>query len=210
MSAMIRRRIVVGFLLAGTLAVAAACSAPSSSSLSPTAPTVASLSAVSGEGTSGPTGLCPDGTKPDPVTGQCVPPPPPPPPPPKGDEGCTPGYWKANVRKGGAEWALAGYAPSQAVGTVFVAGPFDSATLLQALEFGGGPGVAGATRILLRAAVAAVLNAASGGVAYPWSVSAIVAAVNNAIAGADRAAILALASQLDGFNNLGCPLDNSN
>ena len=141
--------------------------------------------------------------------GECVPPPPPPPPPP-GTDGCTPGYWKANVKKGASEWALAGYSPAQLVGSVFAAGSFNSATLLEALEFGGGSGVSGATRILLRAAVAAVLNAASPGVGYPMSVASIVSDVNAAIATADRGAILALASSLDAANNLGCPLNNSN
>ena len=95
-------------------------------------------------------------------------------------------------------------------GTVFAAGSFNSSTLLEALEFGGGSGVSGATRILLRAAVAAVLNAANSGVGYPASVATIVSDVNAAIATADRGAILALASSLDATNNLGCPLNNSN
>ena len=92
---------------------------------------------------------------------------------------------------------------------MFVAGAYNGSTLLQALEFGGGAGVSGATQNLLRAAVAAVLNAASPGVAYPRSRASIVAAVNSAIASGNRDTMLALASALDADNNLGCPLDNS-
>jgi len=127
-----------------------------------------------------------------------------------GDQGCTPGYWKANVKKGASEWTLAGLSPTARVDSVFAAGAaYNGSTLLAALEFGGGAGVSGATQNLLRAAVAAVLNAASPGVAYPRSRASIVAAVNSAIASGNRAAMLALASALDADNNLGCPLNNS-
>jgi len=175
----------------------AACSGSPSSSLSPTSP---SSSAVGGSAS-----ILVDPPPPEcnPLKETCEPP------PQIGDQGCTPGYWKANVKKGATEWALAGLAPTQTVGTVFVAGSFNSSTLLEALEFGGGPGVSGATQNLLRAAVAAVLNAASPGVEYPRSRSAIVAAVNAAIASGNRAAILQLAGELDADNNRGCPLSNS-
>ena len=136
-------------------------------------------------------------------------PPPPPPPPPPGDQGCTPGYWKANVKKGAGEWALAGYSPAQTVGSAgFAAGSFNGDSLLEALEYGGGSGVDGATRNLLRAAVAALLNAANPTVEYPRTAASIIADVNAAIAGGDRAAILALAGALDADNNLGCPINN--
>ena len=82
-------------------------------------------------------------------------------------------------------------------------------TLLQALELGGGTGVAGATQNLLRAAVAALLNAANGDVDYPFSAAAIVTEVNLAIASGNRVNILSLASLLDSNNNLGCPIDIS-
>ena len=66
-------------------------------------------------------------------------------------DGKTPGFWKNHLD------AWTGYAPSQLVSSVFSGAnaPQASATLLQALEFNGGSGVAGAERILLRAAVAA-------------------------------------------------------
>jgi hypothetical protein len=81
-----------------------------------------------------------------------------------------------------------------------------SATLADALAFKGGSTIDGAAQILLRAAVAAVLNAASPDISYPLTVTQIVNQVNAALATGDRGTILALASQLDGDNNLGCPI----
>jgi hypothetical protein len=82
----------------------------------------------------------------------------------------------------------------------------DDATLLEALSFQGGPTVADAAQILLRAAVAALLNAASPNVDYPLTVDQVIAEVNSALSSGDRAVILAEATRLDAFNNLGCPL----
>lgn len=119
-----------------------------------------------------------------------------------GREGCTPGYWKNHTE------AWEGYSPSQPLSSVFTATPaqYGSTTLLQALSFNGGSGVDGASRILLRAAVAAVLNAAHGDVAYQYSSDLIIRRVNAALASGDRATILALAADLDAANNGGCPL----
>jgi hypothetical protein len=128
------------------------------------------------------------------------------PPVPTGDEGCSPGYWKNHTRS----WAAAGYSPSQSTSSVFSAagayGSLGSQSLLQSIQGGGGPGATGAAKILLRAAVAALLNAAHPGVDYTRTAAAIVSDVNAALAGGDRDAMLALASALDDDNNLGCPL----
>ena len=83
----------------------------------------------------------------------------------------------------------------------------DNRTLLQALNFQGGTTTLAAARILLRAAVAALLNAASPDVDYPLTVAQVIAQVNAALASGDRSTMLSLANQLDQFNNLGCPLD---
>jgi hypothetical protein len=82
-------------------------------------------------------------------------------------------------------------------------------TLLEALDVSGGGGntLTGASRTLLRAAVAALLNASSNGVNYPISTAKIISDVNEALASGDRNTILTLAGTLDGYNNLGCPLD---
>jgi hypothetical protein len=133
-----------------------------------------------------------------------------------GNEGCTPGYWKNHPES----WQEAGRAapntpltydhPSTAfppfAPTFDLDGDGDADTFLDALNYKGGSGVAGAERILLRAAVAAWLNAAHEGVGYPLRRAALVAEVNAAIESGDRQTMLALAAELDRLNNLGCPL----
>jgi hypothetical protein len=125
---------------------------------------------------------------------------------PPGQEGCTPGFWKQPQHLDA--WVT--YSPGQTLESVFdVPDAFglDNVTLLAALDFEGGPTTADAAEVLLRQAVAALLNAASPDVDYPLTEAQIIAAVNAALASGDRATILALAEQLDTFNNLFCPLD---
>jgi hypothetical protein len=84
---------------------------------------------------------------------------------------------------------------------------YDNTTLLEALNFGGGSGVAGGARILLRSAVAALLNSSSPDVDYTMTTAEVIAAVNAALASGSRATMLTLAAELDTDNNLGCPLN---
>lgn len=127
-----------------------------------------------------------------------------------GNQGCTPGYWKNHT----SNWQE--YTPSTKVKFNFtipasLASFVGNETFLQALQGGGGPGVNGAVTILLRAAVAADLNAAHEGVGYPYrrfvEPFQIQAQVNAALASLDRDTMLALATVLDDANNLGCPLN---
>jgi hypothetical protein len=125
---------------------------------------------------------------------------------PPGEEGCTPGFWKQPQHLD--SWVT--YSPDQTLESVFdVPDAFglDNVTLLAALDFEGGPTTADAAEVLLRQAVAALLNAASPDVDYPLTEAEIIAAVNAALASGDRDTILALAEELDTFNNLFCPLD---
>lgn len=128
-------------------------------------------------------------------------------PEPTGDEGCTPGYWKNHTDS----WAGTGYSPGQTAGSVFsgasVFPSLASKTLLQTLQGGGGSGAEGAARILLRAAVAALLNAGHSGVDYTQTTAEILADVNAALSSGDRDTMLDLAAELDSDNNLGCPLN---
>ncbi len=119
-------------------------------------------------------------------------------------EGCTPGFWKNHPDI----WP-APYKPSQTVGSVFSGVDLSLAnkTLSDALGFGGGAGVVGAQEILLRAAVAALLNAANDEIDYPLTPAEVIAQVNAALATGNRDTILELASKLDGYNNLGCPIN---
>jgi hypothetical protein len=123
--------------------------------------------------------------------------------PPPGNEGCTPGFWKNHPE------AWVGFTTGQTLESVFDvpdALGLDNATLLEALSFQGGSGNVGAARILLRAAVAALLNAASPDVDFTLTTAEVIAQVNTALASQDRATMLALATDLDAANNLGCPL----
>jgi hypothetical protein len=119
------------------------------------------------------------------------------------DEGCTPGFWKQEQHFD--EWV--GYSPTDLVSSVFtVPAPCSSLgtkTLLEALNFGG-KGQCGAQQTLLRAAVSALLNSTS--VNYPLSTQEVIDQVNAALASGDRKTILALAKQLDTYNNLGAPI----
>ncbi len=124
-------------------------------------------------------------------------------PPPSPDQGCTPGYWKNHPEA----WQT--YTTNQSLESVFDVPnslSLDDKTLLQALSFEGGRGKDGAARVLLRAAVAALLNAAHQDVAYPRTTAEVISAVNAALATGNRTAMLVLAAQLDTDNNLGCPL----
>jgi hypothetical protein len=85
----------------------------------------------------------------------------------------------------------------------------DNVTLRQALSFKGGFGTLGAARILLRAAVAALLNSAHPDVDYPRTPADVIAAVNAALASKNRSTMLSLATELDADNNLGCPLNGN-
>ncbi len=80
-------------------------------------------------------------------------------------------------------------------------------TLLDALSYQGGSGTVGAARNLLRAAVAALLNAANPVLSYPVSLSQVVSQTNTALASNNRNTMLTLASRLDLYNNSGCPLN---
>jgi hypothetical protein len=129
--------------------------------------------------------------------------------PPPAGQGCTPGYWKNHTQS----WPPTGYSTGQAVDSVFsrtASAPYvaqGDATLLQALSFRGGSTIQGAAQILLRASVAAILNAAHPNVNYPRSVQAIVDDVNAALNTQNRDTILNLATALDNDNNRGCPLN---
>jgi hypothetical protein len=125
-------------------------------------------------------------------------------------QGCTPGYWKNHPQS----WQEV--SPSQSIVSVYSgasASPYGGLSLLQGLSLQGGLGVTGAQQILLRAAIAALLNAAYDPLLYPWQRDGsafrppLISTVNAALTSGDRTTILALATQLDADNNLGCPLN---
>ena len=133
----------------------------------------------------------------DPTKEICEPPPPPP-----GDDGCTPGYWKNHLDS----WPPTGYTTGTTLQSVFGANAL-AGSLLAGLDFGGGSGITGAKQILLRAAVAALLNAAHPDVDYTRTTAQVIASVQAALASNSRDTMLTLASALDADNNLGCPIN---
>jgi len=117
-------------------------------------------------------------------------------PPPSGNQGCTPGYWKNHL----GAWPATGYATGQTLESVFDVPNslgIDNQTLLQALGTGGG----GVTA-LMRAAVAALLNAGHPSVDYPQGAAEIIGSVNTALASGNATTIENLKNQLDAWNNL--------
>ena len=126
-----------------------------------------------------------------------------------GNEGCTPGYWKNHTDN----WQE--YTTASKLGNNFDLGAFEDkygdTTFLEALSFKGGPGAEGAFRNLMRATVAAFLNAAHEGLGYPLrrfnDPGNMQDTVNAAIASGKRGTMLDLAAEYDANNNLGCPLN---
>jgi hypothetical protein len=116
-----------------------------------------------------------------------------PPPPPEG-EGCTPGYWKQEHHFD--DWT--GYTPWTLFGDVFD-DAFPGKTLLDVASQGGG-----GLKALGRHAVAALLNAASGGVGYAYTEQEVIDMFNDAYNG-----ITDIGDTKDAFameNEYGAPL----
>jgi hypothetical protein len=126
---------------------------------------------------------------------------------PTGNKGCTPGFWKNNAaKKGAVQWVPTGFEPDNLVGSVFSAAPTNlaSLSLLDGLRLKGG-----GVNALTRHAIAAVLNAAHPGVAYPLTFGEVQTAVNAAFASNNRATIESTKDMLDRFNNAGCPISQN-
>jgi hypothetical protein len=119
----------------------------------------------------------------------------------RGAEGCTPGYWKQEQHFD--SWVGTGYTPNTLFSSVFTVQANDglpaNLTLAQALDLGGG-----GANALARHAVAALLNAASGGVDYPYTTAEVIADVNAAFLANDYEGTK---DDLAAANELGCPLD---
>lgn len=122
-------------------------------------------------------------------------------------EGLSHGYWKNHSE----DWPPTGYSPSQTLGSVFAESSslgLGSYTLLEALDFAGGSTLAEKAQILLRQAVASVLNAGHPNINYPRTAAEVIADANAALGSGDEAAILALETALDVDNNLGGDLSS--
>lgn len=129
-----------------------------------------------------------------------------------GEDGCTPGYWKNHTD------AWPEPQPGDLVNTQFVnaykyefkkngVGDLGVQTLLNALSFKGGSDTAGAASILIRTAVASLLNAESPAFIFALSPEQVRASVDAALFSGDRQQMLDLAKTLDGYNNANCAID---
>lgn len=80
-------------------------------------------------------------------------------------------------------------------------------SLMDALKYKGGKGLEGAARIMLRHAVAALLNINHPDVDYPVSGVELISVVNSYLTERDRDDILFKAGVIAGYNEWLCPLD---
>ena len=136
-------------------------------------------------------------------------------------EGCTPGYWKNHLEAWPTSpWlftpdmtlanAFQDFAisdPSHPLGWTWPAelGALANDSLLEALYYRGGNNLYGGARIMLRHAVAALLNAAHPDVAGP-NLAYLIIDVRNVLDTLNRDEMLMFAGQLNYLNELGCPL----
>jgi len=111
-------------------------------------------------------------------------------------EGCTPGFWRQPQHFG--HWP-APYTPGTLFSAVFE-NAFPGKTLLDVVSLGGG-----GLKALGRHTVAALLNAASGGVDYPLSAADVIAAFNDVFPGSNQE-YNALKDLFVELNEAGCPL----
>jgi len=125
--------------------------------------------------------------------------------------GRTPGFWKNNEQA----W-VSGYTPNLFIQDVFqvpstllksgdldITKPNGKDRLIEGLSYRGGANLSGGFQILMRAAIAALLNEAYYGSYYPGATSTagLIAQVNGVLATQNRASYLTLASALDFWNN---------
>jgi hypothetical protein len=126
----------------------------------------------------------------------------------------TPGFWKNHAKGKHDVWKYTAYGTDDTLGEIFSGvyclEDFGGFTLLEALSLRGSETISGAMEILLRAAVASLLNASfheamgnpigDGGV-YPYTTAEVITMVEDVLCSEDRAMILDLAGQLDALNN---------
>jgi hypothetical protein len=132
-------------------------------------------------------------------------------------EGCTPGYWKNHNRawpssilqcQTDVDVSYHTFGHDLGLPELYTntALPDPGLTQGEALSLPGGSGVEGARMILIRQAVAAVLNAHHPDVDFSVAPCEVIASVNVVLASQDREAMLGLEDALHELNSLGCPL----
>lgn len=130
--------------------------------------------------------------------------------------GCTPGFWKQPHH---LQYWPAAFSPDDLVQDVFnpgdawsclmpngkldLDGDGDADTLLDALNYGGGRGLSGMARILLRAAVARLLNVSASPEYSAFVLDQVSKYIGEGCQYGERAAMEWLAEQYDQENNAG-------
>ena len=130
--------------------------------------------------------------------------------PERGEQGCTPGYWKANAeftRDPANAWTTE--MPTETLGDAgFLPNSHDlDTTLLEALALPGGDGTEGMEGKLLRHCVAAKLNAENGNVDYGPTAEEVIEICNATMATEDKDTMENLKDQLEEMNDAFCPID---
>ncbi len=120
-----------------------------------------------------------------------------PPPPPPTSQGCTPGYWRQVHHYG--NWV--NYAPSDLFDDVFGVSYDSDLELGDAVQLNGGQ-----EKALFRHAVAALLNAASPLVDYPFTEGEIIASTAAAFNSGDNGIMESLKNEFADANEAGCDL----
>ncbi|HET6380980.1 MAG TPA: hypothetical protein VFH63_08110 [candidate division Zixibacteria bacterium] len=123
-----------------------------------------------------------------------------------GTDGCTPGYWKQPHHFD--SWT--GFVTTQTLESVFDVPDslgMDNVTLLQALQSGGGSGVEGAARNLLRHAVASLLNSSNPDIDFSLTTAQVIAQTNAALATLNRSAMNAQKDVFADANEQRCPIN---
>jgi hypothetical protein len=116
---------------------------------------------------------------------------------PRGGSGLSHGYWKNHL----GAWEE--YTSNQTLGSAFLGvnwaglGINANTSLLDALKFGGGSGVSGAARNLLKQAVGALLNATSSNINYFYTEAEVLSLTVSALNSLDRNTMLSLAAIFD-------------
>ena len=122
---------------------------------------------------------------------------------PVGTQGCTLGYWKNHQ----SAWVT--YSPTDTIGSAFkltsAQTPYASTTLIDGLNFPGGPGVLGAEQILFKQAIAGLLNSTSG-IDYGATTAQVIGITHTAILSGSRDDMITVAGEFELRNSVGCPL----
>ncbi len=123
-----------------------------------------------------------------------------------GDQGCSPAFWEGER----GEWRRTGLSADDRLESVFRSAAeyasLRAVSLSDALEFEGGEGVEGTAAVLLRAGVAAMLNAGHPRISFAYKPDEVVDTVNDALASGNLDRLRAAAESLEQADNMGCPL----